>query len=193
MIFDEPDAARWGIGPQTLDRWHELTPGTDVTVVKRSAKYDGEIRAGYPGLVITSSLPSPWVEIEATWTLPDLQHGPLLFENGDTLREAYSPIHPYDSFAVYTPAGALKGWYANVTWPARLAWRDGTPEVTWRDLFIDIAATPDGTYEVLDEDELEEFDMTSSDPALHRHILAARDELLERFVSRRPPFHRSTP
>lgn len=190
MTFDDPDAARWGIDPPTLDRWHELTPGAEAMVIKRSAKYDGEVRASYPGMVVTSSLPPPWIEIEATWTLPNLWQGGVLFETGDTLREAYSPIHPYDAFAVYMPEGALKGWYANVTRPARLEWREGTPEVTWYDLFIDIAGTPDGNYEVLDEDELEEFGMARSDPALHRHTLAARDELILRFRDRRPPFHR---
>jgi hypothetical protein len=33
----------------------------------------------------------------------------LVFEPGDELREFFSPMHPFNAFAVYAADGALKG------------------------------------------------------------------------------------
>lgn len=182
----------WVPDRHTLGAWAKLQPGTVVTVLKRSAKHGGEDRARYPGLVVESSLASPWVEIEAHWTAGTISQAHLTFENGDILREIFSPLHPFNAFAAYNPLGALKGWYANVTYPTLLEELDDRPAVVWHDLFIDIVTTPDGIVAVLDEDELDESGLRTSDPQLHDRILAARDELLERFRNRQPPFHQSS-
>ena len=188
---DQPATPVWGINEVSVRRWSELSPGTTVEVAKWSAKHQGERRALYPGVVIASSLPSPWIVIETHWTMGTHDQGLLTFENGDLLHEIFSPIHPYNAFAVYAPDGALKGWYANVTYPTFFEEEIDERVLIWHDLFIDIVATPDGEVAVLDEDELEEADLLTSDPGLHQHILAARDELLERFHDRRAPFHQS--
>lgn len=195
-IEDRPDAPEWGIDEATMARWPELTPGTEVTIVKRSAKHGGEERARYPARVIASDLPSPWLVCEAVWTHGTVPQGMLTFEDGDILHEIFSPVHPYNAFAVFAASGELKGWYANVDWPAVL--EDGAGEVllVWNDLYIDLVAAADGRFEVRDEDELEESGLRSSDPVLYSRILTARDELLARFHARRPPFcvpHRIEP
>jgi len=190
-IEDTPGAEPWNTDEPTLRRWSELVPGEKITVVKRSAKYDGEERARYPGSVVATTLPAPWVEIEARWTLPPHTQANLTFEPGDVLRETYSPIHPFDAFAVYTPTGEFKGWYANVAYPAVLECDRSDLILVWHDLFVDIVATPDGEVAVLDEDELAESGMAERDPELHARVLAARDELLQQLHDRRPPFHRS--
>ena len=39
------------------------------------------------------------------------------FLPGDRLREWFSPRFPFNAFAVCSPTGQLRGWYANVTYP----------------------------------------------------------------------------
>lgn len=188
QIEDRPDAAVWGVDKATLRRWPELVPGAEVTIVKQSAKHGGEERARYPATVVASTLPAPWIVCETQWTMGRHDQGLLVFENGDVLHEIFSPIHPYDVFAVYRPDGELKGWYGNVTWPAFFAPEAEEPTLVWHDLYVDIVATPDGRVAIEDEDELAESGLSTSDPELHGRILAARDELLARFRARRPPF-----
>lgn len=187
LIEDRPDAPVWGIDEATMARWPELAPGAVVTIVKRSVK-DGREHARYPGTVIASDLPAPWVVFETHWTYGNIAQGELRFEIGDILHEIFSPIHPYNAFAVYTPTGKLKGWYANVDWPAVLE-RDGDETIlVWNDLVIDVVALPDGSVTVLDEEELDEWTLASRDPELHERILAARDELVVRFRARLAPY-----
>lgn len=188
QIEDTPTAPLWGTDDATLARWSELTPGTEVTIVKWSAQRGGEERARYPARIAPSPIPSPWVVFETHWTMGKHDQGLLILENGDTLHEIFSPVHPYDAFAVYRPTGELKGWYGNVTHPAFFAPDTEDLVLVWHDLFIDIIATADGEVAVLDEDELEEANLSATDPELHARILAARDELLERFHTRQPPF-----
>lgn len=188
LIEDHPDARAWGVDEATLARWGELIPGVQVTIVKRSAKEGGRERARYPGTVIGSNLPAPWVVLEARWTHGTIEQAGLTFENDDVLHEIFSPIHPYNAFAVFTPSGELKGWYGNVTWPAFFAPGSDGRVLVWHDLFIDLVATPDGPMQLLDEDELAEFGLEGSDPELFARTVAARDELVARFHARRPPF-----
>ncbi len=187
-IEDRPDAPAWGVDPSTMARWSELTTGSEIIIVKRSAKHEGEERARYPATVIASDLPAPWVVCAARWTHGTVPQGLLTFENGDILHEIFSPVHPYNAFAVFAPTGALKGWYANVDWPAVLEYENGQLLLVWNDLYIDLVATSDGQVDVLDEDELEESGLATTAPDLHASILAARDEMMARFHARRPPF-----
>ena len=191
-IEDRPDAPTWGVDEATLARWDALTPGTAITIVKRSAKHGGAERARYPATVVTSDLPSPWLICETHWTMGRHDQGLLVFENGDLLQEIFSPIHPYDLFTVFDPHGRLKGWYGNVAWPAVLETEGDAPVLVWHDLFVDIVAAPDGRMAIEDEDELDESGLATSDPELHARVLAARDELIARFRTARPPFGASS-
>lgn len=184
---DTPRSALWGVDGATLHRWTELRPGTSVTIVKRAAMH-GEEHARYPATAIASSLPTPWVVFETRWTMGTHDQGLLTFENGDILHEVFSPVHPYDGFSVYDPDGVLKGWYANVAYPAFFDSNSNDRVLVWHDLFVDIVATPSGEVVVLDEDELEEAGLLATNPVLYRRILTARDELLERFRTRQAPF-----
>jgi hypothetical protein len=188
QVEDRPDASEWGVDKATLARWPELAPGVEVTIVKQSAKHGGKERARYPATVVPSDLPAPWVALATHWTMGRHDQGLLVFENGDVLREIFSPVHPYDVFAVYDPSGKLKGWYGNVTRPAFFAPGGDGLTLVWYDLYVDIVAKPDGQVAIEDEDELAESGLAMSDPELHGRILAARDELLARFRARRPPF-----
>ncbi|HVL22451.1 MAG TPA: DUF402 domain-containing protein, partial [Thermomicrobiales bacterium] len=103
-------------------------------------------------------------------------HG-LVFENGDEVREFFSPLHPFNAFAVYAPDGAFKGWYANVTRPTLLNTSGDTPLVIWPDLFLDIVMLPNGTLIELDDDELAASGLPERDPALAAQIRDTRDHL----------------
>jgi hypothetical protein len=166
--------------------WDILTPGTTITMVKRHV--DGEERARYPGEVRPTLAESPWVEIEAIWTLPRFARPLLTFEPGDILREFYSWQHPYNAFSVFTPSGEHKGWYANVTCPSFIEQEVQGPVLVWHDLLLDVIANAAGDFEVLDEDELEESGLAHSDPDLHQRIVTACEAMIEALRNRTGPF-----
>jgi hypothetical protein len=169
--------------------WELLTPGKTVEMVKR--QIDGEDRARYPGIIRGTLASDPWVEIEAIWTMPGVTQGPLTFSPGDVIREFYSWRHPYNAFSVFSPQGKHKGWYANVTYPSFIEMQRGEPIVIWHDLVLDVVADAAGEYEVLDEDELEESGLESTDPGLYRMILKAQDALVTELRNRTGPFVKS--
>ena len=77
----------------------------------------------------------------------------------------------YNIFAVYDgTSGELKGWYCNITRPARF---DGN-HVSAEDLALDLIVRPDGTWTVVDESEFEALGLPSADRAA---ALAALAEL----------------
>lgn len=171
----------------TTEAWPDLEPGTEIATLKRH--HDGRIGARYPAVVLAGTLPAPWVTIRAVWTRDVVEVSGLRFEPGDMLIEHFSPAHPFNGFTVVSPEGTIRGWYANVTYPATL---DTTTEpwtLIWQDLFLDLVGFPDGNYAICDEDELAEADLLGSDPVLHGAILAAGTELVARFQRRNVPFH----
>lgn len=167
--------------------WPPLSPGTALRVVKLAP--DGREVTHYPATVIEAGAPAPWIAVEARWVSRPHDLNGLLFVPGDTLHEFFSPVDPFNLFAVFAPDGALRGWYANVTHPTRLDPTSEPPTLTWHDLYIDVVMLPDGRIFVRDEDELAETGLAAGDPPLHALILAGRDELLRRARARTFPFH----
>jgi hypothetical protein len=167
--------------------WPTLPPGAALRIVKLSP--EGDEAAIYPGVVVEAGAPSPWVAVRATWVAQRYDLDGLLLVPDDTLHEFFSPAHRFNVFSVFSPDGTLRGWYANVTHPARLDPATDPATLFWHDLYLDVVALPDGTVVVRDEDELAEAGLATSDPALHAEIVAARDELVRRFAERTVPFH----
>ncbi len=157
-----PSAARSGGGPPE--------PGARVTVVK--LRPDGSEAARYEGEVLPG--PTGWVVVRATWGHGRIVVDDLVFEPGDTLVEYFSLDRPLNAFAVHDLAGALRGWYCNVTYPTVAA--DG--EVVWHDLYVDVLVYPDGRVAVLDEDELEAAGVRERDPDLFALIERGKAMLL---------------
>jgi predicted RNA-binding protein associated with RNAse of E/G family len=153
-----------------------LEPGTTITVAKWSP--EGKEVTRYSAVVVQTSVPEPWVEVEATWTHQRVDVSGLVFEPGDTLREFFSPLHPYNAFAVYAPEGALRGWYGNVTYPAFVVNEATGPLLVWHDLYLDAVILPDGTTHLLDDDELEESGLPRTNPAFAAAIVRARADLV---------------
>ena len=150
---------------------------------------DGSEVTRYHGVVIDAAAPAPWVAVEARWVRRVVDLNGLLFVPGDTLHEFFSPVDPFNVFAVFAPDGILRGWYGNVTHPTTLDPATAPPTLIWHDLYLDVVALPNGSTFVRDEDELAEAALASRDPALHAAVLSARDELLRRFAARAFPFH----
>ncbi|MDQ3045898.1 MAG: DUF402 domain-containing protein [Chloroflexota bacterium] len=170
--------------------WPLLPAGTVLTVIKLAP--DGSEATRYPGTLRLSPIHEPWILIEAQWTSRPLLLDGLAFTPGGTLWEYFSAMHWFNVFAIHTPEGTPRGWYANVTYPVDLDLSTDPPILTWRDLYLDVILLPDGTFVVRDEDELAASGLASSDPALHSQILAAKDELVRRASAREFPFHAHT-
>jgi hypothetical protein len=171
--------------PPASAAWPSLPPGTELTIVKLAP--DGIEAARYPGKVV-GFCPDSWVLVHATWTNRTVDVGELSFCPGDNLLEWFSPRHPFNAFAVFTPADQLKGWYANVTLPARLDVTQDPPVLIWHDLFLDLVGLPDGSFTLRDDDELLASGLANADPELHACIIGARSELIRRFECRLLPF-----
>lgn len=152
----------------------------------RKLRPDGSETTRYPGLVLPGI--DRWIAVRAEWSRPRVDLGCLDFEPGDLLHEYFSMDTPFNAFAVFVPDGRFKGWYCNVTYPARI---EGD-QISWQDLYIDIVVCPDGRNVVLDEDELAEAGLEQTDPDLYRFILDARDGLEQRIRDRTYPFTETT-
>jgi Protein of unknown function (DUF402) len=170
----------------TIDAWSALRPGTMLSVVKLAP--DGSEAARYRGEVVAGIDDDAWVVVYARWTHRTMEIDDLEFRAGDHLLEWFSPHHPFNAFAVLTAGGHLKGWYANVTRPARLDLSTAPPALIWHDLFVDLVGLPDKTFTIRDDDELQASGLHHLDPELHQSILRARSELIRRFERELPPF-----
>jgi protein associated with RNAse G/E len=172
-----------------VEIWPPMPAGTRLECVKVDP--NGEIITRYPGVVIETGAPEPWIAVAATWVTKVVDLNGLLFIPGDTMHEFFSPAHPFNLFSIFSPEGILRGWYANVTYPTVVEYRAGARSLYWHDLYLDVVALPDGSIFVRDEDELEEAGVPASNPGLCAQIIAAKDELVRRAAAREFPFHES--
>ena len=166
----------WYPSPATLDSLGQIVPGTGITIVKWRA--DGTEAARYPGTLVASRAPAPWIEVQATWTNRVVKVTGLTFEPGDVLREFFSPVHPFNAFAVATPDAIHQGWYGNVTYPAFLLDAGPEPTLVWHDLYLDAVVLADGTVHLLDDEELNAAPSPFSEPGMHGAIHTAREDLI---------------
>jgi predicted RNA-binding protein associated with RNAse of E/G family len=140
----------------------------------------------FPGELLETSAAER--RIRAPWERGRLDLGYVVFEPGDVFIEYYYTDRWYAIFELRTADGALKGWYCNISYPARF-----TPDaIHSEDLELDLFVPPDRRSPLrLDIDELEARGVAQSDPAAYAAAYAALDEL-ERMASERvPPFDAS--
>jgi uncharacterized protein len=169
----------------TTGAWSSLLTGAELTIVKLAP--DGSEAARYQGEVVGHYRDS-WVLVLATWTNRMVDLGGLSFCPGDSLLEWFSPRHRFNAFAVFSSADQLKGWYANVTHPARLDATQDPPVLIWHDLFLDLVGLADHSFTIRDEDELLASGLSHAKPELYARILEAQSELIRRFELGLPPF-----
>ena len=118
----------------------------------RKLDHNGNVIATYDGELLTRDAHS--VTLRAVWTWPTRQFDYATFEHGDIFREFFYNDRWYNVFEISTAQGELKGWYANVTRPARIM----DDQLDWEDLLLDIWMGRDGEALVLDEDEFAQFE-----------------------------------
>jgi protein associated with RNAse G/E len=123
-----------------------------------------------------------WILVEGDFDRDDVVFRDWSVRRGDRMVEIFYADRPYNVFAVHDgSAGGLKGWYCNITRPARLSPAD----VYFEDLALDLVVFPDGRSLVLDEDEFAGLALSTEERARARQAL---DELLELSRRREGPF-----
>lgn len=127
----------------------------------------------YPGELIARD--KTQIVINAKFTKQDFIFEGMPLKYHDLFYEIYFKQKWYNIFEIYDrDDGKLKGWYCNVTYPARIRRWD----IVYRDLALDLLVFSDGTQKVLDFDEFEELELNSGD---RLNALSALDELKEIF------------
>ncbi|GAA2561826.1 DUF402 domain-containing protein [Streptomyces levis] len=140
----------------------------DVVLVKA-----GRTKIRYTGELLADD--GNRIAVRAPWAGSGVRDfGFVRFEPGDVFTEYYWRDRWYAVKEVRSAAGTLKGWYCDVTRPAR---RSGA-ELVVEDLDLDLWRSADGTdVRRLDEDEFAASGLAEADPEAARAALAALDEL----------------
>lgn len=114
---------------------------------------------------------------------------PLLYGGEEVFGAGYWALwflfkdRPWDLARVYRPDGAFTGYYADVLEPVRWQGDDPSTLEPIVDLFLDLWISPEGGYQVLDEDELEDaVGRGVVSPAQEHHARAVLQDLIERTV-----------
>jgi hypothetical protein len=151
-----------------------LTP--DTTVLVRLVKA-GREKVRYDATVLRDD--GVRVTVSAPWSLPTVRDfGFVRFEPGDVFTEHYWRDRWYAVKEVRGPAGALKGWYCDITRPVVLDAAPGAATLTSEDLDLDLWVSADGSdVRRLDEDEFAASGLAASDPAAAAHAERALDAL----------------
>ncbi len=120
--------------------------------------------------------------LEARFERADVQFFGVIFQEGDRFVETYYSDRWFNIFEIHdADDDHLKGWYCNITRPARFE----QGHIYADDLALDLLVYPDGRLRVLDEDEFEEMELNESDL---ENALSALDELKRWVEARKGPF-----
>ncbi|MFE7379705.1 DUF402 domain-containing protein [Streptomyces zhihengii] len=151
--------------------------GASAEVVVRLVKA-GTTKIRYPAGLIHDD--GTRLVVRAPWAAPGVRDfGFVRFEPGDVFTEHYWRDRWYAVKEVRTGAGALKGWYCDITRPAV---RTGD-EIVVEDLDLDLWVSADGGEVLrLDEDEFAASGLAERDPDAAAAAVRALDglELLAR-------------
>lgn len=148
-------------------------------VTVRKLDHTGRQVISYPGRVLRRS--DDGVVLRTSWDRAPMDLGFVVLEPGDRWTETFYSDRWYNIFEIRASDGRLKGWYCNVTRPAHI----GEGHVTAEDLALDLWVEPDGTVQVLDEDEFAELPLAAEERRAAREALA---ELRSMVAQREPPF-----
>jgi uncharacterized protein len=147
-----------------------LAEGSPIHV--RKIRPDGSQAYAWDGVVLRCD--AAGIVLRARFNVDLVELGFTTFRRGDEFVEFYYWDRCYNVFQISSPDGMLKGWYSNVGLPAELD--VASAELRYVDLALDVWTRPDGTFEVLDQDE---FDVLVTE---HLELVDAaergRDQLL---------------
>jgi predicted RNA-binding protein associated with RNAse of E/G family len=124
--------------------------------------------------------------LEARFDRSDVHFFGITFREGDRFIETYYSDRWFNIFEIHAASDDhLKGWYCNITRPARI----DQEHIYAEDLALDLLVYPDGRVQVLDEDEFEEITLSVSD---RKNAQTALDELRQWVEARKGPFSKIT-
>ena len=150
-------------------------------VTVRKLDHAGRQVTVYPGRVLRRDGQS--IVLRTGWDRPPLDLGFVVLEPGDCWTEYFYSDRWYNIFQICASDGRLKGWYCNVTRPARIA----GGEVAAEDLALDLWVQPEGQMLVLDADEFAALLLSDGERQAAQQALAELQALVTR---RMPPFDR---
>ena len=151
-----------------------------IHVTIRKLDHAGRQVIAYPGQVLWCD--GHAIVLRTGWDRAPLDLGFVVLEPGDRWTEYFYADRWYNIFEIRA-SDRLKGWYCNVTRPARI----GADEVVAEDLALDLWVAPDGETRVLDEDEFAALPLTPAEREAARKALA---ELQAMVLQKTPPFDR---
>ncbi|MEU9603602.1 DUF402 domain-containing protein [Streptomyces sp. NPDC048057] len=133
----------------------------------------GKTKITYPAELVRDD--GDHLVVRAPWAAPGVRDfGFVRFEPGDVFTEHYWRTRWYAVKEVRTADGTLKGWYCDVTRPARVTGR----ELTVEDLDLDLWVSADGAAVLrLDEDEFAASGLDRRDPSAAERAVDALAEV----------------
>jgi protein associated with RNAse G/E len=153
--------------------------GETVTVHKLDSAGDETWR--YPSEVLRITQAS--ITLVAIFDREDRSLGGLELRRGDRFIETFYTDRWYNVFRIHDGQDDhLKGWYCNITRPARIE----PGHIYADDLALDLVVLPDAEFQVLDEDEFEALDLSPDD---RQKALGALEELKTFSVNLYGPFN----
>jgi predicted RNA-binding protein associated with RNAse of E/G family len=141
--------------------------------------HEGREVISYPGEVVERG--EGRIVLRTSWEREPMDLGFVVLEPADRWREFFYADRWYNVFEIRDGDGRLKGWYCNITRPARI----GPDEVAAEDLALDLWVTPDGASELLDEEEFAELEL---EPEERRKAREALLDLRHRVETGQSPF-----
>lgn len=148
-----------------------------MKIIKKN--HIGETVWEYEGKVLSREKNS--VTVEAFFNRDDLPFQEIVLKRNDRFVEIFYSDQWFNVFEIYDrDDGNFKGWYCNVTKPAKI----NEDSVSYEDLILDLWVSANGKQTVLDEDELQELNV---DDELKEKIYAALQEAKKYFESKNPP------
>ena len=154
--------------------------GQQLTVHKNDAL--GQPVMTWGGLVVAHDEDRITLEAEFNRSFYDL--GLFVLEKGDLFRETYYFDRWWNVFEVRSPGGELRGWYCNITRPARLVGLD----LYYNDLALDLLILPTGEVRLDDEDEFAALHLEEHDPQAFYAAQQAVTQIRTLLAEHRPPF-----
>jgi predicted RNA-binding protein associated with RNAse of E/G family len=150
-----------------------------LRVTVRKLDHMGRQVVAYPGQVLQRGPRT--IVLRTEWNREPIDLGFVLLKPDDRWTEYFYADKWYNVFEIRAGDGRLKGWYCNITRPARIS----ADEVKAEDLALDLWVTPGGEMQVLDEDEFAALPLSPAECETARQALA---ELQARVTRRLPPF-----
>jgi predicted RNA-binding protein associated with RNAse of E/G family len=149
-------------------------------VTVRKLDHAGRQVISYPGHVLERD--DDAIVLRTYWDREPMDLGFVVLEPDDRWTETFYADRWYNVFEIRASNGRLKGWYCNVTRPARIT----AEEVVAEDLALDLWVAADGETRVLDEGEFAELGLS---PAVRERALEALAELRARAQAGESPFN----